>query len=143
MTERIRLWIQVAEMGFLRKVAGVSLRDKVRSPVIPKLLRVEPLLLCVERSHLGWFRHLVRMPPSCLTREAFQACPAGKRPTSRWKDYISALKCECPRIPQSELADVAREREVWLPPDETAASATQLDSSAWLTMERWIDGWIW
>ena len=30
MTERTRSWIQAAEMGFLRRVAGVSLRDKVR-----------------------------------------------------------------------------------------------------------------
>ncbi len=34
MTERMRLWIQTAEMGFLRRVAGISLRDKVRSSVI-------------------------------------------------------------------------------------------------------------
>ena len=63
MTERTRSQIQAAEMGFLRRVAGVSLRDKVRSSVIPEGLGVEPLLLCVERSQLRWFGHLVRMPP--------------------------------------------------------------------------------
>ncbi len=41
MTERIRLQIRVAEMGFLRRVAGVSLRDKVRSSVIWEELEVE------------------------------------------------------------------------------------------------------
>lgn len=33
-------------------------------------LRVEPLLLCVERSQLSWFGHLIRMSPRCLPLEA-------------------------------------------------------------------------
>ena len=52
MTERTRSQIQAAEMRFLRRVAGVSLRDRVRSTVIREGLGVEPLLLCVERSQL-------------------------------------------------------------------------------------------
>ncbi|KAI3370208.1 hypothetical protein L3Q82_024983 [Scortum barcoo] len=38
------------EMSFLRRVAGRSLRDRVRSSVTQEELRVEPLLLCIERS---------------------------------------------------------------------------------------------
>ena len=49
MTERTRSRIQAAKMGFLRRVAGVSL--KVRSLVIRVGLGLEPLALCVERSH--------------------------------------------------------------------------------------------
>ncbi len=106
MTKRMRLWIQVAEMGLLRRVASISLRDKVRSSVICKKLRVEPLLLCIQRSQLRWFRHLVRMPSSCLPREVFQVRPAGSRPRgklrSQWRDYISTLAWEHLGIPQSE-----------------------------------------
>ena len=83
MTERTRSRIQAAEMSFLRRVAGVSLRDRVRSSVIRERLGVESLLLCVERSQLRWFGHLVRMPPGRLPREVFQACPAGRRPRGR------------------------------------------------------------
>ncbi|XP_071059967.1 anamorsin isoform X1 [Pseudochaenichthys georgianus] len=108
MTERTRSRIQAAEMGFLRRVAGVSLRDKVRSSDIRERLGVEPLLLRVERSQLRWFGHLVRMPPGCLPREVFQA-----RPRTRWRDYISSLAWERLGIPQSELVDVAREKKVW------------------------------
>ncbi|XP_057696067.1 uncharacterized protein LOC130918404 [Corythoichthys intestinalis] len=54
MTERTRLRIQAAEMSFLRRVAGLSLRDRVRSSVIREGLGVEPLLLHVERSQLRW-----------------------------------------------------------------------------------------
>ncbi|KAL3045558.1 hypothetical protein OYC64_013764 [Pagothenia borchgrevinki] len=114
MTERTRLRIQAAEMGFLRRVAGVSLRDKVRSSVIREGLGVEPLLLRVEWSQLRWFGHLVRMPPGRLSREVFQARPAGRRlrgrPRTRWRDYISSLAWERLGIPQSELVDVATDK---------------------------------
>jgi len=56
--ERMRSRIQVAEMSFLRRVAGLNLRDRVRSSDIWRELGVEPLLLRVRRSHLRWFGHL-------------------------------------------------------------------------------------
>ncbi|KAI3368720.1 hypothetical protein L3Q82_025415 [Scortum barcoo] len=80
MTERTRSRIQAAEMSFLRRVAGRSLRDRVRSSVIREELGVEPLLLRIERSQLRWLGHLFRMPPGRLPREVFQACPTGRRP---------------------------------------------------------------
>ena len=49
-TKRMRSWVQAAKMGFLHRVAGVSLRDRVRSSAIREGLRVKPLLLGVERS---------------------------------------------------------------------------------------------
>ncbi len=39
LTERTRLWIEAADVGFLGRVACVSLRDKVRSSVICERLR--------------------------------------------------------------------------------------------------------
>ena len=79
MPERTRLQAQAAEMVFFRRVAGFSLRDKVRSSAIWEGLGVEPLLLCVERSQLRWFRHLMRMPPGRLPREVFLARPTGRK----------------------------------------------------------------
>ena len=74
-----------AEMRFLRRMAGISLRDNVRSSAI----RQGPLLLCVERSQLRWFWQLVVMSPSR---------PAGRGPRgwprTRWRDYISMLAWE-------------------------------------------------
>ncbi|KAK3571151.1 hypothetical protein QTP86_003367 [Hemibagrus guttatus] len=63
MTERVRSRIQAAEMSFLCRVAGCSLRDRVRSSVTREELRVEPLLLHIERGQLRWLGHLFRMPP--------------------------------------------------------------------------------
>ena len=45
MSKRTRSRVQAAEMGFLRRVAGVSLRDRVRSSAIWEGLGVELLLL--------------------------------------------------------------------------------------------------
>ena len=116
-TERTRSRIQAAEMSFLRRVSGLSLRDRVRSSVIREGLRVEPLLLRIERSQMRWLGHLVRMPPGRLPGEVFRARPTGRRPRgrprTRWRDYVSRLAWERLGILPEELDKVAREREVW------------------------------
>ncbi len=97
MTERTRSRIQAAEMSFLRRVAGRSLRDRVRSSVTREELRVEPLLLHIERGQLRWLGHLFRMPPGRLPGKVFRARPTGRRPRgrprTRWRDYVSRLAC--------------------------------------------------
>ncbi|KAK0145481.1 putative uncharacterized transposon-derived protein F52C9.6 [Merluccius polli] len=103
-TERTRLRVQAAKMIFLRRVAGLSLRDRVRSSVIREELGVDPLLLRVERSQMRWLGHLVRMPPGRLPGE-----------TSKIGPYVSRLAWERLWIPREELDEVAGEREVWAP----------------------------
>ena len=141
MAERMRSWVQAVEMGFLRRVAGVSLKDRVRSSAIQEGLGVEPLLLCVERSQLRWFGHLMRMPPGRLPREVFLARPTGRRPRgrprTRWMDYISSLAWERLGIPGSELADVAGERDVWGLLLKLVPRDPILDKR--LTMDGWMD----
>ncbi|TWW57297.1 hypothetical protein D4764_07G0000160 [Takifugu flavidus] len=104
-------------MSFLRRGAGLSLRDMVRSSAIREELGVEPLLLRVERSQMRWLGHLVRMPPGRIPGEVFGACPSGRRPPgrprTRWRDYVSQLVWERLGIPPDELEEVAGEREVW------------------------------
>ena len=118
MTERIRSRIQAVEMSFLRRVAGHSLRDRVRSSVTREELGVEPLLLHIERSQLRWLGHLFRMPPGRLPREVFLACPAGRRPRgrprTRWSDYVAQLAWERLGILPEVLEEVSGEREVWV-----------------------------
>ncbi|XDV13498.1 hypothetical protein PO909_001890 [Leuciscus waleckii] len=104
MTERTRSRIQAAEMSFLRRVAGRSLRDRVRSSVTREELRVEPLLLHIKRGQLRWLGHLFRMPPGCTFREGVPACPTGRRPRgrhrTRWRDCVSRLSWECLGVPR-------------------------------------------
>ncbi|KAK3559963.1 hypothetical protein QTP86_033662 [Hemibagrus guttatus] len=112
MTERVRSRIQAAEMSFLRRVAGRSLRDRVRSSVTREELGVEPLLLHIERGQLRWLGHLFRMPPGRLPGEVFRACPTGRRPRgrprTRWRDYVFRLAWERLGVPSEELEKVAR-----------------------------------
>ena len=42
-------------------MAGVSLRGRVRCSIIREELGGEPLLICIKRSQLRWFGHLVRI----------------------------------------------------------------------------------
>ncbi|KAK7940110.1 hypothetical protein WMY93_003436 [Mugilogobius chulae] len=110
MTERTRSRIQAVEMSFLRRVAGRSLRDRVRSSVTREELGVEPLLLHIERGQLRWLGHLYRMPPGRLPGEVFRACPTGRRPRgrprTRWRDYVSRLSWERLGILPEELEEV-------------------------------------
>ncbi|KAK3570217.1 hypothetical protein QTP86_016528 [Hemibagrus guttatus] len=115
MNERVRSRIQAAEMSFLRRVAGRSLRDRVRSSVTREELGVELLLLHIERGQLRWLGHLFRMPPGRLPGEVFRACPTGKRPLS-FRDYVFQLAWERLGVPPEELEEVAREREVGYTP---------------------------
>ena len=117
-TERTRSRIQAAEMGFLCRVSGLSLRDRERSSVIREGLGVEPLLLRIERSQMRWLGHLVRMPPGRLPGEVFQTHPTGRRPRgrprTRWRDYVSRLAWESLGVPPEELEEVAGDRDVWV-----------------------------
>ncbi|KAK3522831.1 hypothetical protein QTP86_004670 [Hemibagrus guttatus] len=103
-------------MSFLCRVAGRSLRDRVRSSVTWEELGVEPLLLHIERGQLRWLGHLFRMPPGRLPGEVYRACPTGKRPRGRprtcWRDYVSRLAWERLGVPPEELEEVSGEREL-------------------------------
>ncbi|KAK3534617.1 hypothetical protein QTP86_016770, partial [Hemibagrus guttatus] len=114
MTERVRSRIQAAEMSFLRRVAGRSLRDRVRSSVTREELGVERLVLHIKRRQLRWLEHLFRMPPGRLPGEVFRACPTGKRPRgrprTRRRGYVSRLAWERLGIPPEELEEVAAMR---------------------------------
>ncbi len=104
MTERTRSRIQAAKMSFLRRVAGCSLRVGVRSSVTREDLRVEPLLLDIERSQLRWLGHLFRMPLGRLPGEVFRKRPTGRRPRGKTQDtledYVSRLAWERLGIPR-------------------------------------------
>ena len=73
MTERVRSLVQANKMRFLQKIKGVTLFSEVRSFEIRQYLHIEPLLLRIKRSHLGWFGHVNRMPLERLPKQALQS----------------------------------------------------------------------
>ena len=48
-------------MGFLRKVRGLYLLDKIKSTKIHQSLTTEPLLIRIEQSQLRLYGHVTRM----------------------------------------------------------------------------------
>ncbi len=70
-------------MSFLCRVAGPSLRDRVRGSVIWEELGVELLLLCMEKSQMRWLGHLIRMHPGRLPGAVFRVRPTDRRPWGR------------------------------------------------------------
>ena len=83
MTNRLRSQVQASEMRFLQKIEGVTLFKKVRSSEIPKSLNIEQLLLRIERSQLGWFGYVSRMPQERLPKQAILSKASAKRPVGR------------------------------------------------------------
>ncbi len=109
MTERTRYRIQAA-VSFLRRVAGRSLRDRVRSSVTREELRVEPLLLDIERSQLRWLGHLFQMPPGSLPGEVLPGASHWEEATGKTQDTLEGLclmtGLGTPRNPLEEQEEV-------------------------------------
>lgn len=82
-------------------MSGLSLRDRLRSLVIHKGLRIEPLFLHIKRSQ--WLAILIRMPPVPQQNET----PGMAQDMLEGLCLLSGLG-----IPPEELYNVAREREV-------------------------------
>jgi len=78
MTERILSQVPATKLGFLRRVHGVTLRDKARICEIRKALNDESLLR-IERSQIHWVSPVSRMPQEMLVRSILLATPTGKR----------------------------------------------------------------
>ena len=83
MTKRVRSRVQAAEMGFLRKVRGFSVLDKVKSTDTRQILNIEPLLLRIERSQLRLYDHVTQISHERTAKQLMDALPSGERPRGR------------------------------------------------------------
>ena len=80
MTERVRSRVQAAEIGFLRKVRGLFLLDKVKSTDFRQSLNIESLLLeCIEQSQLRWYGQVTRMSHERTTKQLMDTLSSGKK----------------------------------------------------------------
>ena len=61
MNDKARSRVQAAEMGFLRRISGLTLLDRVKSADIRESVNIESLLLRLQRSQLRWYGHVTRM----------------------------------------------------------------------------------
>ena len=128
MTERIRSRIRAAEMRFLRRAAGLTLRDRTSSSSIRDSLKAESLLLHIERSQLRWLGHVLRMPHERLAHQVFEAMPQGKRPVGRprltWRNYIARLCQERLGLTWTDVIASVKDRNRWKRLSDTLTTST-------------------
>ena len=108
MNEKVRSRVQAAEMGFLRKISGLTLLHKVKSADICESPNVESLLLRLERSQLRWYELATRMSRERTAKKLLCLTPIGQRP-----DYIEDLSWSRLGIPPEHLSFVAADRVAW------------------------------
>ena len=117
MKEKARSRVQAAEMGFMRRISGLTLLDKVKSAYTRESLNIEALLLRLERSQLRWYGHVTRMSQKRTAKKLLCSTPIGRRPRgrprTRWRDYVEDLSWSRPGIPAEHLSFVAEDRDAW------------------------------
>lgn len=58
LTKKQKSQIQAAEMKYLRRVKGITKRDRIRNIEIRNDLEIQPTLEFIEERQLGWWGHL-------------------------------------------------------------------------------------
>lgn len=95
-------------------VAGIRFRDWVRSSNIRDEREVEQLPFRTERSHLRWFRHLIRMHLLSTSHwRTSRLIQLGGGPSKDPEHTGIIIYLICPQDPQGKLENVAGERDFW------------------------------
>ena len=77
LNEKVRSRVQAAEMGFLRRITGLTSLNKVKSADIRESLTIESLLVRLERSQPRWYGHVIRMPHERTAKKLLSSIPIG------------------------------------------------------------------
>lgn len=95
LTDRNKSKIRAVEMKYLRRVKGVTKRDRIRNEVIREELNIESVEDFIERRQLGWWGHLLRMEEKAQTRMIWESKAIGTkkrgRPKQTWDDVIGKI----------------------------------------------------
>jgi len=86
--------LETTEMRMLRRIRGVSLRDRMRSEDIRRELGVRSITSRLREARLRWFGHVKRMDDNNWVRKTMEMEVEGRRargrPVMRWLDNIKA-----------------------------------------------------
>ena len=117
MNEKMKSRVPAAETGFLRRISGLTLLNKVKSADTRESLNIEALLFRLERSQLRWYGHVTRMSQERIAKKLLRSTPIGRRPRGRprscRRDDVEDLSWSCLGIPAEHLSFVAENRDAW------------------------------
>lgn len=106
--------IQVVEMDYLRRSAGISRMEKKTNIEVRRIMNAseETVLDRIEKSSLKWFGHVLRMPENRWPKRVFQWAPQGRRKRGRPRKSWNGTVTEAMEARNLE-ADDALNRDVW------------------------------
>ena len=109
--------LRVFEMAVLRRICGVSLRDKWRNEEIKSRLNIEcDVVEAIRRRRLSYFGHIKRMKPERLPARMLNGVIHGSRPRGRprkkWMDAVME-DCEDRDVTLIQACRIAEDREEW------------------------------
>ena len=92
MTAEDKRKITTTEMKCLRRMLGISIRDRIRNEDIRKRVGTTPVLNFIKKQ-VKWFGHVTRLPPNSLPQMAMLHYHCGYkargRPRKRWTNEIT------------------------------------------------------
>ncbi|HYS62000.1 MAG TPA: reverse transcriptase family protein [Gemmatimonadales bacterium] len=80
--------ITAAEMKFMRRTAGVTLRDRIKSETITSNLGVTPIMKKIKSYRKKWRNHVERMEETRSPKQVLQYTPVGRRSRGRPRKRI-------------------------------------------------------
>ena len=80
--------LESTEMRMLRRIKGVTLRDRLRSVNIRRELGVNDIIEKAREIRLRWYGHLTRMDDINPVKAVMNGEVDGRRPRKRWRDNI-------------------------------------------------------
>jgi hypothetical protein len=66
-------------MRLLRAVAGVTLRDRIRSEDVRRRLQMGNVVEDIKQYQRKWLEHMECVPPKCVPWQAYFYIPTGRR----------------------------------------------------------------
>ena len=116
LTRPLKSKIQAVEMKYLRKVKGITRRDRVRNEQVREELNIEPIISTIEKQQMKWLGHLHRMTDERQVKTVWQTRTAQRRtrgrPRKTWNDVVAENLMKR-GITWMEAGRLARDKKKW------------------------------